>query len=277
MTSSTPTGLVEEPERPTVSYMICTTQRSGSGFLRDALTRTKVAGVPDEHFIGWIREVDQPNNLNEYEKLFCSLSPANSVKQVLHFGTCNGVFGVKMMQGYLDLVVRKLRPLATSENQSAAELFRSIFPNLHYIYLIREDKVRQAVSLAKAIQSDEWESYRWTPLSRMFKRFKGSGPRLEYDFAQISHLHRTLIEESGRWEDFFRRSNIQPFRLTYESFVGSYDHTLREILKFLGIAYPEHKAIPQSVLRQQSDAINDEWARRFVEDSRRLEAPGPER
>jgi len=247
--------------------MICSTPRSGSSFLCDALARTELAGKPYEYFLPWQRASAQPDDLDPYARDMCALSTSEFVKRIIQDGTCNGVFGVKMMQSYFGLATERLRELGGADEQSAAELLESCFPRLRYIFLTRDDKVRQAISLEKAIQSDEWESYRWSAMSRLSKRLRGEAPRFEYDFAKLASIRDMLVAEESNWESFFEQSGIQPFRVTYESFVRSFDTTIREILDFLGIPYSRGKRFRGSKLRRQSDIVNEEWVLRFEADS----------
>ena len=59
-----------------------------------------------------------------------------------------------------------------------------LFPNVHYIWMVRRDKVRQAVSWAKAAQTD------------IYARSKGEAPvpkqEPAFDFAFIDQLYKYL-------------------------------------------------------------------------------------
>ena len=85
-------------------------------------------------------------------------------RYVLQRGTTrNGVFGAKMMWNYFDdfraRVARAAGPRATSRFNEALDV---VFPNLRIIFVRRRDKVAQAVSLWKAIQTQQWRTTRVT-------------------------------------------------------------------------------------------------------------------
>ena len=250
------------------SYIVCATPRSGSSFLCEALTRSKIAGRPDEYFLHWYRADYKPQELDVYGKAACALPLADYVAKLIAERTQNGVFGVKIMQEYFEFVVTKLRSLTGSKSQSTHEVLESFFPNLHYIYVERRDKLLQAVSLAKAIQSNEWESYWHTPFIRFYKTFTGSGPRLSYDFPLISSCYDMVCSHSRLWEDYFRQSGIEPFRIDYESLVDSYDETLRQIMDQLKIPCARNWVFDKPSIKKQRNTLNDEWAARFLKDSK---------
>src|SRR4051794_33551393 len=64
-----PTNVVHNPSvsssRPTCSYLVCATPRSGSTLLCEALKSTGVAGVPEEYFEA-LRPTGRPRRPQEY-------------------------------------------------------------------------------------------------------------------------------------------------------------------------------------------------------------------
>ena len=103
-----------------ISYLVCSTQRSGSTLLCELLRATDVAGAPDEYFER-LRGTGLPRQPRQYfEDAFVQeiaerlppTAPGNPeqpgefehwFRYVLQRGTTlNGVFGAKMMWNYLD-------------------------------------------------------------------------------------------------------------------------------------------------------------------------------
>ncbi len=115
------------------SYVICCTPRSGSNFQCEALTSTAVAGRPDEYF--WNRP---------YWQQRWGVSEASEFTQrMLREGTStNGVFGLKV----------------TWEELKDAEALLKQLPNLRYVWLRRLDRVPQAISFYRALQTRRWRS-----------------------------------------------------------------------------------------------------------------------
>src|SRR5205823_4458979 len=108
------------------SYFICATPRTGSFLLCEALKNTGVAGQPAEYFAR-----DDKSPLQE------NWSPSVGRKcleeDIEQGSTANGVFGAKIMRGYFDILVGKLRLILGAEELSVPELLQVAFPNLHYI------------------------------------------------------------------------------------------------------------------------------------------------
>src|SRR5205807_1627042 len=93
--------------------------------------------------------------LGDYARLDTTPGAAQDVSnyavylaQVLEEGTThNGVFGAKVMWGYFDDFISNLRDISSYREMPSPDLLSTIFPNLHYIWVTRSDKLRQAISL----------------------------------------------------------------------------------------------------------------------------------
>ena len=164
---------------PRSSYLICATPRSGSTLLCEALTNTGIAGHPKEYF-ETLYATGLPRRPFEYFEdaqlsdvvehlggnahtgtaiaLQTSAPPyADYLAAVLEEGTTpNGIFGAKVMWGYLSDFVSNLHTIPEYRHLDTPALLATIFPRLHYIRVIRRDKVRQAISLWKALQTQTW-------------------------------------------------------------------------------------------------------------------------
>jgi trehalose 2-sulfotransferase len=132
--------------KPHTSYIICAVQRSGSFLLCEALKNTRLAGFPEEYFLdgqGW--------EDGEWARQNGVITRSDYLWLVFEKGTSpNGVFGAKIMWNYFPIMLQKLTELPKYRGWNAPELMADLFPNLHYIWIVRGDKVRQAVSWAKA-------------------------------------------------------------------------------------------------------------------------------
>src|SRR6185295_13388531 len=167
--------------RPTRSYLVCATPRSGSTLLCDLLDQTGVAGHPEEYFEALLHSglprrpheyFDPSRHANIVERLAFREMPdrASTPNQLwqpesydrylawaLEQGTTpNGVFGAKLMWGYLGDFVSLLRNIPENRDLSLAELLPAVFPDLTFVRVVRANKVRQAVSLWKAVQTATW-------------------------------------------------------------------------------------------------------------------------
>lgn len=271
---------------PHCSYLICATPRSGSTLLCEALINTGLAGRPEEYFES-LKETGRPRRPLEYfagvenTELIALLGgsegppPAYSAdtdygeylaRTIEQATTPNGVFGAKVMWGYLDDFMSNLRTISQYSHLPVAQLFATIFPNLHYITVIRRDKVRQAVSLWKAIQTQAWK------LDEDEHPGEQSHHQpLTFSFAAIEHLKRQLEVNEAAWQQFFTQNHITPFTVIYEDFVLAYEETALQILRYLDIAIPDRPLFSVRRMKQQADALSEQWIQRYHEEDRERE------
>jgi LPS sulfotransferase NodH len=274
---------------PTSSYLICTTPRSGSTFLCEALASTGVAGRPEEYF-QQLAATGEPRRPVDYlgpelleSELPASFSaPEGDFRVSLMFDprrfgtfgdyatwvigtgtTSNGVFGAKIMSVYLDGLAAGLRE-ALGERAGAAthDLLAAAFPRLRYVRLVRSDKVRQAVSLWRAIQTWQWRED-GAPGAVAAER----GGELRYSFAVLDHLRRGLEAEDGCWDAYFAGAGVQPLTIVYEDLFGHHDRAVRAVLHHLEIPFDESWSLPSPTIRRQADTLSQEWAERYASEA----------
>ena len=239
--------------RPKISYVICAVQRSGSFLLCEALKNTGLAGFPEEYFLyggGW---EDHP-----WARQHGVTSRREYLNLVFEQGTSsNGVFGTKVMWNYFHTMLNSLRELPEYTGLDASQLMTSLFPNVHYIWIVRRDKVRQAVSWARAGQTDV---YAWpkgeTPVQKREPTF---------DFEFIDLLHNLVLEGEAGWRRFFEACGVEPFKVEYEELVEAYEPTALRILDYLHVAYPENFVFGERRLQKQADALNEAWVEKYME------------
>src|SRR3954447_8221691 len=271
---------------PHTSYLICSTPRTGSSLLCDALTGTGVAGRPEEYFqfrarTGFPRRPQEDFEGAGAPEIFDILGPRTRVgdvearydpsryeryEQYLDWAvqegtTPNGVFGAKVMWGYFNGLVTGLRWALPGGRQRlpVPDLVQSVFPNVTYITMSRRDKVRQAVSLWRAVQTWSWSSDQ-----------SPAGDRLTYSHAAIAHLIREIEDHELGWRSFFREGGFEPFDVVYEDFAGRYKDTIRAILRHLALPEAGTIAIEQPTRRKQADDLSRRWADRYQVESGRF-------
>jgi LPS sulfotransferase NodH len=274
------------PER---SYLVCATPRSGSTLLCHLLDQTGVAGHPEEYFEA-LRHSGVPRRPHEYfdrqrhaniierlafrelpdgreptpNPLWAPESYDRYLDWVLHEGmTPNGVFGAKLMWGYLGDFATLLRGIAGNAGKPVPELLAATFPGLRYVQITREDKVRQAVSLWKAVQTQAWRAK------------EDDAPKVEptFSFRAINFLVRQLTAHDASWDAYFLGLGITPLKLTYEELAEAPERVVRGVLDHLGIPAPAHLAIEPTGLKVQADARSEEWVQRVHEHLAALEDP----
>jgi LPS sulfotransferase NodH len=239
--------------KPQISYVICAVQRSGSFLLCEALKNTGLAGFPEEYFLngeGW--------EDGWWARQHGVVSRKDYLKLVFEQGTSpNGVFGTKVMWNYFHTMLKSLQELPEYKGLNSPQLMAALFPNVHYIWIVRRDKVRQAVSWAKAGQTDV---YAW---------HKGETPvlkrELTFDFGFIDQLYNLILEGEAGWQSFFEACAVQPFQVEYENLAEAYEETALRILEYLKIPYPKNLVFGERRLQKQADALNEVWVQKYIQ------------
>ncbi len=238
-------------ERPT-HYLICSTPRSGSSLLCSALWQTGVAGHPDDYF--------KPEHMDSVD---WAGDAAEYCGRLFELGaTPTGICGVKTMWLDLEDLAAHVRARTRERSLGPMEVTR-YFPPLRHIWTTRRDKVRQAISLAKAKQTEIWNV-------RAGKR--PAYPELRFDAGQIeTHLVEIETWEEAWWR-YFRSRGIEPLCVCYEDFVSDYEATVRRVLAFLGVPRPDTIEVPPPPLERLADATSEEWFDRYAAWSPRFPA-----
>ena len=277
------------PER---SYLVCATPRSGSTLLCHLLDRTGVAGHPAEYFealqhSGLPRRpaeyFDRRRHANIVERLaFREMPSAGSeptpsplwspdtydryLAWAIQQGTTpNGVFAAKLMWGYLGDFATLLRGIEGLADLHVPQLFASVFPDLHYVQITRTDKVRQAVSLWKAVQTQAWR--------RDAGNDSAARVEPEFSFRAINYLVRLLTAHDASWDAYFLGLGIEPLKVTYEELAERPEPVVRRVLDHLGIEPPVPLDIGEPRLEAQADELSEDWVRRVHEHLAALETP----
>jgi len=284
--------------QPDRSYLVCATPRSGSTLVCHALEETGVAGRPEEYFEA-LRHSGRPRRPEEYfigaedpsirdhlgERTVESEPPPRSplwsraaydryLEWVFQAGTTpNGIFGAKLMWGYFGEFVSLLRNIPAYRDVPLAEMLPTVFPELTLVRVVRANKVRQAVSLWKAVQTATWREDQASakaasleddgaPPYRSF--IEEHRPQLRFHYRAIEHLLEQILIEEARWDAFFEHSGVEPVLVLYENFAADYETSTLRLLDRLDLAPPEGFEL-EPRMKRQSDRINDDWTRRYSE------------
>lgn len=263
---------------PRTAYLVCATPRSGSTLLCEMLRATGVAGAPGEHF-EHLRHSDMPRQPREYfrglddprvhallaplEASRASEEPAEAWRErVLREGmTPNGVWAGKLMWGHVQDLLSRAHELAGLAGADLATVLHMLFGEVRLVFVTRTDKVAQAVSLWRAVQTQRWSAPAGAP----------SEPRREvYSFAAIDHLVAQLEAHDAAWRRWLaEQADGEPFELSYEQIDADPRAAVQRTMRFVGLPMVE---VVDPPLRHQSDARSHEWARRYVSERRDLAA-----
>ncbi|MCA9923755.1 MAG: hypothetical protein KC421_15365 [Anaerolineales bacterium] len=228
------------------SYLVCGVQNSGSSVLCDALKNTQIAGIPEEYFLIWEEGWwAQNHNL---------LSRQSYLDIVLEKGyTPNGVFGGKILWHYFKDMMEKVRALPSYKNMDDTSIMAQLFHNPKYIWIVRRDKVQQAIDWAIAAQTGVHNAQH------------RSLNDLEFDYTLIDNLHRLIEFGEQGWTNYFEHAHVTPLTIVYEDFVSNYNQSIKSILTYLDIDTTTSKEVltkaPQTLT--QSTSYQNDWRTRY--------------
>jgi trehalose 2-sulfotransferase len=218
---------------PKTCYIIASAPRSGSHLLSSLMTATGLAGKPEEHFNPWHMGLagDFPMDL---------IFESGHVQQIIESTTTpNGVFGTKAQ-------------FTQVSNFVGMQRLESLFPTpLKYIYIERKDDLHQAISLARAIQTNRY----------MWDQTEEKSPTFNRELI-FQCLREIKIQEKG-WEMHFFQNHIEPFRVVYEEFIQDTAAVIWSVLDYLGIEIPEGFVVSEPPIHKLADEVTEEWVREY--------------
>jgi trehalose 2-sulfotransferase len=257
----------------TVSYLVCATPRSGSTLLCETLAETGVAGNPleffeavpdtgvprqptdylagldDPHALGLIERAPPRGEAPWYSDVRAAASYAEHLEHVRRWGTTpNGVFGAKIMWAHLADLGRRL------DADDLSALVDTLFDRPRCVWVRRVDKVRQAVSLWRAMQTQSWRAEN-----------EAATGEPQYSFPALRHLVDLLSAHDAAWERFLAaRDGV--LTLTYEDIAADLHGALQRTLDHVGVAPPRAlDALPR--MRRQADERSDAWTAAYARDA----------
>ncbi len=215
---------------PARGYAICAVPRSGSNLLCRLLTDTGVLGRPLEYFNGPARRtLDHPGYPDEPEAQVAAIRTLGA--------TPNGVYGLKLFP----------------EQFRAAQHVRwtEALPNLSFVRLERRDRLGQALSWARALQTGQYRST------------SSATGDAAYDPALIQQCLGRIVRDEARWRLWFARTGIEALSLEYETVAADPVAAVRAVAALVGVDAPDPD-MSRIELRPQRDAGTERWRQRFL-------------
>jgi trehalose 2-sulfotransferase len=246
------------------SYVIASLPRSGSTLLSRALWDSGVAGAPGEYFnprhmadlferwgrfhaFGIARLLTSGPSTWRRTTTLKSMPLQDYVGELRRTrSTPNGVFGVKLHYGHLE---RSFLRTGLDVEQ--------VLGRPRWIWMVRRDHVRQAVSYVRALQTKAWRSD-----SRAHQE-------PHYDFERIARRLADFETRERAWESWLASRGIEPLRILYETFAANYEPTVRGVLRYLGIPDADRIPVSRPPLERQADDLTEQWVERFLHDAAR--------
>jgi trehalose 2-sulfotransferase len=224
----------DEAPEVRVSYMICSLPRSGSSLLCEYLAGTLQAGMPAEYF--------RPDVIARLSRRWRAESFDRYLRALMERKTSpNGVFGIKAHWGQYREAVGDREPA-------------SLFPNLHFVEVSRTDRLRQAISWVRALQTGNWSSL-MSP---------AGATAAVFDRDEIERRIARLDREQAAWLEFFRAHSTAPHRITYEELADDPERTIRELFGYLGVEPAAGFQLVPAAMERQSDELSEEWVARYL-------------
>ena len=244
-------GLFHKLRNPRRCYVVCAIARSGSNLFTDGLHATRRAGRPKQFFLPKYEHqyaVKSGLDANDFAGYVRGIIPATA--------TSNEVFGFKLMGWYLEEFLgrlRETRAFGGGHLDEDLEMLRNAFPQLRFIQIVRHNKVRQAVSKARAAQTGLWK----------IQEGNSASGEARFDPDLIANCLEDTRREELIWTRFFYRIGVQPFLVKYEDLSADYAGTIAAVLKFLRIRAPRRSRLRPVTIRQ-TDILSQEWEERFL-------------
>lgn len=241
------------------SYILCATPRSGSTLLCDLLEGTGVAGRPASYFRGhsiarWAARLGVTITGDEDAPVF----GRDYTDAVIAAGRGDtDVFGLRIMRESVDALSVRLDDLFPGLADDRTR-FEQVFGPSLFIHLSRLDKVAQAVSRIKAMQSGLWHM----ASDGTDRERTGPAGAIAYDPDEIGKYVRQLTADEQGWENWFEENGIAPLRLTYEALSENPSEALATVLSALNLD-PEIAAKIEPRTARLSDEESRNWAARF--------------
>ena len=186
-----------------MNYVICATPRTRSTVICDLLVSSNVAGYPREYHEG-----------HESLKGLDITTPATYQKYVAVSTSTNGVCGIQVM----------------STEKHIVEKFID-FKNVKCIWIRRENKIKQAISLLKAHKRNCFYETDKTRKSDDLNLIKITRDEIAYSTFE-------LTVQDLSWESYFQENKIIPLTIWYKDLETETQQKefLNKVLDFLDIS-----------------------------------------
>lgn len=237
-------------EQPVRSYVVASLPRTGSTLLCRAIWDTGLAGAPKEYL--------NPMQLRDWELRFGARRYALARGPLLA-GVGRIRWPAQRLAGHLE----RVRERRSSGGWFGLKLHghhrrrffseegpESVLGPLRWIYLVRPERLDQAISWARAEQTGSWSASQREDLPPVYSRRRIQGC-----------LDRIEAQERD-WEAFFERQGVEPLRLDYQALVDDLEGSVHLVFEHLGLI--ERPSIPAAPTRRQADELSALWKRRFL-------------
>jgi len=226
---------------PRECYFICYVNRTGTTFLTECLTQTRLFGFPQEYLNteegAAVEIVSKRLGVNTFVDYLSHLTRKRQSR--------TGVFGTKIS-------CRQLAYLTTHYD------INSIFPNSKFIFVTRQNVVLQAISWFVAEKTASWASF-----------FEARN-NVDYDRDEIIKFVNLITDQNARFENYFALNGINPLRIYYEEMNSDIRAVVHRVKDYLGVDGEINLQVDKTRCKVQRTNKNTEWANRLIEEVKHL-------
>lgn len=224
-------------EGPVRSYVLCSTPRSGSTLLSEALHFLGCAGTPIEYF-------DPTNAMRVLWRRWGSTTVAGYTAE-LHRRRVSpeGLFGVKLHWFQLAAVAAGGEAAQRAHGvrlTEATHALRRIAPDACAVRVLRRNRRRQAESWARAERTGRWYSTPGSP----------PAPRPAIPDEEVEAFARRIDAEERSWGALLDRLGIEPLVVHYEDLRDDYTATVLAVAEHVGCPVTPDRVVPPRLVPQ---------------------------
>lgn len=159
------------------------------------------------------------------------------------FGTRGDVYGVKLQW-------MQVSPLARNSGFRGhpEDVLEHLFPGALFVNIVRRDRLAQALSWFRAIETGEWWR-RWPDAPPV------KPPSLDRD--KVRALMARIDRQQSEWLRYFHQRGITALTVQYEELASDYRGQIGRVLAFLG--KDAAAVIPDPPLIRQTEDLTDHW------------------
>jgi trehalose 2-sulfotransferase len=222
---------------PRTQLMIASIPRSGSTAFCNDLWNTGVLGAPMEYLnLKWVerngRWRDKLGDLAEYWRAVQSVRTSP-----------NGIFSYKMFAPNYFTVLER-----------CPEFLPTLVPT-HIVFFTRDDAIAQAVSYAKAIETQQW-----------FHGTERTEP--EYDRQLVDNALEKIVDQKRQWEKIFELTGAQQrvLRISYEDYLLDKEAVLAKVMRFVLGSGEGRQTLGMPSIDVQRDISSFRWIGRYLDE-----------
>lgn len=135
--------------------------------------------------------------------------------------------------------------------------------SVKWIWLRRRNKIRQAISILKAQETEIWHLDKDDPQEKQ----NLARAEIEVDFQDLCLKTIRFYVADGAWSNFFQLHGVEPYILYYENFVDklTWQSTVEGIFDYLEVPYESPLKVSTHRLRQGVGKVPTSY-KRIIED-----------